>query len=100
MGMESIGTDSESVHPLRQELKNIDSPLAQLVEGMSQNHSLERIIYALNQVGEGFELFNLVERDEDAKEIFEDIKRLTDIDDNKEIKVAAENLRIKIEELS
>ena len=100
MGIESIGTDSESVSPLRQELKNIDSPLARLVEGMGQDRSLERIIYALNQVGEGFELFNFVEREEDAKEIFEDIKRLTNIDDNKEIKAAAENIRVKIEELS
>jgi len=100
MGLESVSVGPGSVNPLRQELKNIDSPLARLVEGMGQDRSLERIVYALNQVGEGFELFNLVEREGDAKEIFEDIKRLTDIDDNKEIKEAAENLRVKIEELS
>ena len=89
--------DTEAMHPLRQQLKEIDSPLARMLEKMAQDRSLERIDDALNMIGQSMGLFSLVENEEDANTVLEDLKVLTNLDDKKEIKTKIKEIANKIE---
>ena len=95
MGMESVS----SIHPLRKGLEGITSPLAVLIKGMGQDRSLERIDVALNAINEPWGIFDLVENEADADEIFEELKALTNIDDPKEAAKKAKEICSKIDNL-
>ena len=74
----------ESINPLRKNLENMNSPLSKLIKEMKQDRSLERIDQALNDIGEPWGVFELIENEADAKKIFEEIKAFTNIDEQKE----------------
>ena len=88
-----------SIHPLRKELEGMTSPLAMLIKNMRQDRSLERIDSALNAINEPWGIFDIVEKQADADEIFEELKALTNIDDPKEVATKAKEICSKIDNL-
>ena len=99
-GFSSFSTEynKEASKSLRDQLKGIETPLAKMVEGMS-DEMIGKIDSAFNMVGEGFGIFVFAEKDEDAKQIFEQLVELASIDEPKKIKEMAKLICSKINSL-